>query len=185
MQKLLDAGAAVFADKSYHAARVDDIVRAAETSHGTFYLYFANKEDLFSALVGDVADRLATLTESLEPITADEKGVASLRTWIAEFCALYSTHGSVIRTWTEAESDESEAGQIGADVLTAIASSLAAHVEDPPDDIDTEVAAMAMVAMVERFNYFGATGQIGADSDEAVETLAELAHGALFGAQAS
>ncbi len=183
MQKLLDAGATVFARKGYHAARVDDIVKVAKTSHGTFYLYFSNKEDLFAALVGEVADRLETLTESLEPIGPDEEGMATLRTWIAEFCALYSSHGSVIRTWTEAESDDSEAGQIAADVLTTIASSFAAHIEGAPDDIDTEVAAMALVAMVERFNYFGATGQIGTNSDEVVDTLAELAHGALFGSR--
>jgi AcrR family transcriptional regulator len=38
MQRLLDAGVEVFAARGYHAARVDDIVKVAETSHGTFYL---------------------------------------------------------------------------------------------------------------------------------------------------
>lgn len=181
MQRLLDAGATVFAKKGYHAARVDDIVKVAKTSHGTFYLYFSNKEDLFASLVGEVATRLEALTESLGPITPDVEGRATLHIWIGEFCELYTTHGSVIRTWTEAESDESEAGQIGVDTLTAIASELASHIQGAPDDIDAEVAAMALVAMVERFNYFDATGQVGADPTDAVETLAELAHGALFG----
>ncbi len=57
MRKLLDAGMRVFAERGYHAARVDDIVRAARTSHGTFYLYFANKEDLLRALAVEI-DRL-------------------------------------------------------------------------------------------------------------------------------
>ncbi|MGZ4756785.1 MAG: TetR/AcrR family transcriptional regulator, partial [Acidimicrobiia bacterium] len=39
MRKLLAAGSQVFAAKGYHATRVDDIVKVAETSHGTFYLY--------------------------------------------------------------------------------------------------------------------------------------------------
>lgn len=55
-RRLLDAGIDVFARRGFHAARVDDIVKAAKTSHGTFYLYFSNKEDLFAALVADVAD---------------------------------------------------------------------------------------------------------------------------------
>src|SRR5215208_7747217 len=50
VRRLLDAGAEVFAARGYHAARVDHIVRQARTSHGTFYLYFASKEDLFRAL---------------------------------------------------------------------------------------------------------------------------------------
>src|SRR6516164_10918740 len=53
LRRLLDAGLRVFARRGYHAARVDDIVRAARTSHGTFYLYFANKEDLLRALAVD------------------------------------------------------------------------------------------------------------------------------------
>src|SRR5205823_9576442 len=43
VRKLLDAGIEVFGTKGYFPARVDDIVKVARTSHGTFYLYFANK----------------------------------------------------------------------------------------------------------------------------------------------
>jgi AcrR family transcriptional regulator len=49
MKRLLDAGMRVCAERGYHVARVDDIVRAARTSHGMFSLYFANKEDLLCA----------------------------------------------------------------------------------------------------------------------------------------
>ena len=58
MRRLLDAGMRVFAERGYHAARVDDIVRAARTSHGTFYLYFANKEDLLRALAVECAQEM-------------------------------------------------------------------------------------------------------------------------------
>ena len=68
MRQLLDAGAEVFAAKGYHAARVDDIVKLAETSHGTFYLYFSNKEELFRALAAEVADEMQALAESLGPL---------------------------------------------------------------------------------------------------------------------
>ncbi len=53
MRRLLDAGMAEFDQNGLQAVRVDDIVRRARTSHGTFYLYFKNKEDLFR--VHDVA----------------------------------------------------------------------------------------------------------------------------------
>src|SRR5262245_44453372 len=65
LRRLLDAGVKVFADRGYHAARVDDIVKLAKTSHGTFYLYFSNKEDLFRALVGEVAEEMERLAETL------------------------------------------------------------------------------------------------------------------------
>src|SRR6058998_1786043 len=81
MRKLLDAAMVVFEKRGYHAARVDDIVKVARTSHGTFYLYFANKEDLFRALLTDVAEEVTGLLGSLAPITADDDGYRELRQW--------------------------------------------------------------------------------------------------------
>src|ERR1700736_900506 len=74
LRKLLDAGMATFEARGYHAARVDDIVKVANTSHGTFYLYFANKEDLFWALLADVSDEMIALSASLGPVPAGRKG---------------------------------------------------------------------------------------------------------------
>ena len=47
VRKLLEAALAEFDDRGFQAVRVDDVVRRAKTSHGTFYLYFASKDDLF------------------------------------------------------------------------------------------------------------------------------------------
>jgi AcrR family transcriptional regulator len=181
MRKLLDAGVKVFSTKGYHSARVDDIVKVAKTSHGTFYLYFANKEDLFAALVQDVGDRLTELTASLEPIGPDDAGKAVLRSWIGEFVAVYDEYGSIIRTWTEAEVDESAAGQVGAGVLTNIASALADHLQDVPADTDADVAGLAVVALVERMNYFVHTGQVTHDRARVVRVLADVTHAGIFG----
>src|SRR3954449_13370074 len=78
VRKLLDAGITVFGTKGYHSARVDDVVKVAKTSHGTFYLYFSNKEDLFRALALDVAEELRTLVDSLAPLTDDAEGYEAL-----------------------------------------------------------------------------------------------------------
>ena len=47
VRKLLEAGLIEFEERGFSGVRVDDVVRRAGISHGTFYLYFANKEDLF------------------------------------------------------------------------------------------------------------------------------------------
>src|SRR6476469_2681053 len=74
LRRLLDAGAKVFAERGLHAARVDDVVKAAKTSHGTFYLYFANKEDLFRALALDVAERMVELAAEFPAFSPDGDG---------------------------------------------------------------------------------------------------------------
>ncbi len=48
---LLRAAQAVFAQKGYHAATVDDITRAAGVAKGTFYLYFREKREVFYEIV--------------------------------------------------------------------------------------------------------------------------------------
>src|SRR6266478_4843502 len=53
LRNLLEAGLAEFDERGFQAVRVDDIVRRAQISHGTFYLYFANKDDLFRTLLRD------------------------------------------------------------------------------------------------------------------------------------
>jgi AcrR family transcriptional regulator len=182
MRKLLDAGIGVFAARGYHAARVDDVVKAAHTSHGTFYLYFANKEDLFQALVADVAEQMATLAGSLGPVTADAAGRTELRAWLARFTDLYEHYGTVLRTWTEAEIDASEMGRVGTDLLGDLAGAVAAAVR-PADihGIDATIATIAMVAMVERFNYFVLSEQVDAHRAEMLDTLAAVMHDGLFG----
>src|SRR4029079_14238418 len=102
-RRLLDAGEQVFANKGFHGARVDDIVKLADTSHGTFYLYFANKDDLFHGLAREVAADMVHHAGTLGPITPDDDGRAALRQWLSGFSDRYVQHAAVIRAWTEAE----------------------------------------------------------------------------------
>jgi len=64
-QALIEAAVAVFSAKGVSAASVDDIVRAAGVAKGTFYLYFATKDDAVNAvatsMVEGVADRIGAV----------------------------------------------------------------------------------------------------------------------------
>src|SRR3954470_14533892 len=167
MQRLLDAGVEVFAKRGYHAARVDDIVKVAKTSHGTFYLYFANKEDLFRALTEDVTEEMGALIDSLGALTPDADGKAELRSWLAKFAELHRHYGPVIRAWTEAEIDATSFGRAGDGVLGELAATLGARIAASPGiDIDARVAALALVAMIERSSYYKITGQLGSADDD-------------------
>ena len=182
MRQLLDAGVEVFATKGYFAARVDDIVKLAHTSHGTFYLYFANKEELFRALAAEVADEMYTLAESLGPLEPGPGGQESLRAWIARFADLYERYGPVIRAWTEAEIGSHEFGRLGNDVMVRFTRVLTVRIgEAAPADLDPIIAAVALVAMFERLNYYALAGQVSARRDEIVTTLAQVTQRAVFG----
>jgi AcrR family transcriptional regulator len=154
MRKLLDAGMVVFERRGYHAARVDDIVKVAKTSHGTFYLYFSNKEDLFRALLADVARELTDLAESLpEKIAPGADGYTALREWIARFIDIYDHYGPVIRAWTEAETEDSDLGRLGNEVTGEFASAIIGRLSKAAvDAAHPQLAAMAAIARIERLN---------------------------------
>jgi len=55
--KLLAAARKVFAEKGLGAATARDIVRETDLASGTFYNYFTDKNDVFRALIAELADK--------------------------------------------------------------------------------------------------------------------------------
>jgi AcrR family transcriptional regulator len=50
-QELLAAALDLFVERGFASTRLEDVARCAGVSKGTLYLYFANKEELFKAVV--------------------------------------------------------------------------------------------------------------------------------------
>ncbi len=77
--EILDAALAVFTDKGFEVARVEDIAAAAKLSKGAVYLYFDSKEELLRGLIereiAPIASRLAALANAG---TADPKAAVRL-----------------------------------------------------------------------------------------------------------
>ncbi len=64
-QRLLEAAERVFGDLGYHDASIVKITEAAGVAHGTFYLYFGSKQEIFDELVRDLSRRIRhTMTEA-------------------------------------------------------------------------------------------------------------------------
>ena len=82
--KLLAAARKVFAEKGLGAATARDIVRATDLASGTFYNYFDSKEEVFAALVEELAKkaRLAVREQRREPgRTVEQRVEAAYRTY--------------------------------------------------------------------------------------------------------
>lgn len=165
--RLLEAGAKVLPARGYHDARVDDIVATAGVSHGTFYRYFANKDDFFRVLAEGAATRMIELIDRLDL----DAGADGLRTWLQDWMAAYVVDGGVISTWQEMQTNE-ELGafsqQVAASVFTRLVRLL-----DRRDFGDPTVDAVTFLAIIERVPYsvhtLGFTSQ-----DEAIESMVTL-----------
>ena len=58
---LLNIAAETFAEKGYHETKISTIVRKANVTQPTFYLYFKNKDAIFQELVHHFQDQLFQL----------------------------------------------------------------------------------------------------------------------------
>src|SRR5215468_6463242 len=125
LRNLLEAGLAEFDERGFQAVRVDDIVRRAQISHGTFYLYFSNKEDLFKALLRDALHDMSLVTDEFPVVTRNAAGLAALRRWVHEFCETYAAHAAVIRTLSQAEIVGEEVWGDGLKLLFRLAEAMA------------------------------------------------------------
>jgi AcrR family transcriptional regulator len=181
MRKLLDAAMRVFAERGFHAARVDDIVRAARTSHGTFYLYFANKEDLLRALAVECAHEMDALAVGLGAVPRDARGAAELRRFFDGFLTTYGRYGPVIRAWMEGHVADRDATALGVRAFTDIASALANRLDEAGAPADRATIS-ALMAMLERSAYFLVSRQLEVDADELLDSLTTLVHRGFFGA---
>ncbi len=90
------------------------------------------------------------------------------------FTDVYIRTGPVIRAWTEAEIVASTVGQLGTNVWAAFTGALADRLQQHArrSGLDPAVAALAIVAMVERANYYCVTQQVGVTDGQLPSTLA-------------
>jgi AcrR family transcriptional regulator len=183
LRRLLEAAIVVFDERGYHAARVDDIVKVAETSHGTFYLYFESKENLFLALVGDVTDEMHDLAEALPLIKPSRAGYLELRDWLGRFYDIYEHYHPVIRAWTEANAQNTDLARTGALVLRRFINQLVRRIGESDRAVidDPETAALAMVSMVERVSFYAVVGMVPVERDALLDSLTTILHVGLFG----
>ena len=102
--ELVDAAAEVFMEKGYAAATVADITSRAGSSHGTFYVYFDSKEDIFDAVAQDrvmlAFDSVKECAEQVErPAIERIREILKMNSepeisgwWVEEFNRLHLTH---------------------------------------------------------------------------------------------
>ena len=183
MRRLLDAAMIAFDQRGYYDTRINDVVKIAKTSHGTFYLYFSNKEDLLRALVTEAGIDAQHLAGALDrpPELGGTPQWSDVRGWIAAYSELWTRYAPLFRAWTDLATIDPSLLEILRQTLTLMSDALERQIglgaSDPT--IDSDTASMAVLAMLDRFHYMREF--VGQPVDEvALDTLATMVHRSLF-----
>jgi AcrR family transcriptional regulator len=84
-EQILEGAKRVFMTVGFDAASINDITREAGVSKGTIYVYFANKDDLFAALMERERARVGqSMQDMLSSIDSAEEGLRRLGMGFAE-----------------------------------------------------------------------------------------------------
>jgi len=201
VRRLLDAGLGEFDERGFQAVRVDDVVRRAKTSHGTFYLYFANKDDLFRTLLQDALYDMQIITDEFPIVTSNPAGRAALRQWIRKFTDTYAAHATVIRILSQAEIVGEEVYGDGLRLLFKLSEAIAQGMtaarrpaaaaaagggavaggapegESPDGSEHAELTALACLMMLERINYLLSV-EVRLPKDEMIDRLSAIIYAA-------
>lgn len=133
------------------------MVQRAGASHGTFYLYFASKEDLFKALFRDALHDLEMVTGDFPVVTRDRGGRAALRRWVMNFIDAYVVHAPVMRIIIQAEpvQDVFEDGmRLLFGLSEAITTGMTAAIRSAPGPQEhAELTATACLLMLQQVSY--------------------------------
>ncbi len=78
-EKMLDAAVELFGRRRFHEVRMEDIAAEAEVGKGTIYRYFADKEELYLALLDRASQQYrALLDEEVAKATTPQKKLRAL-----------------------------------------------------------------------------------------------------------
>lgn len=156
-ERLMLAARESFGELGFASTRVDDIVKRAGTSHGTFYTYFEDKRDVLLALTEQAAGVIYGTAVAPLLRSAVRSPRDAVRARVAAFFRTYTDQADIVRTWNQASGMHREVDEVRGRIRDSIIGAVARLLGEDKErglifaEVDIEIAAVALVAMVEEF----------------------------------
>lgn len=179
-ERLLSAAREVFEEQGFLETKVSDICAKANTAHGTFYIYFESKEDIFYALVDRIAlkrHQVTAVPDNLEGTVAD-RFAYTLRQYFADVRASRRWTRIVEQVATLDDKMRQHRLEIRKEFRDRILHGIE-HLQDQglaDRDIHAEITAEAIVSMLNNFAYMNTVmaEEENYDIEDVIETLTHV-----------
>ena len=163
---LLEAARDVFVSRGYHGTRVDDIVDAANVSHGAFYRYFKNKDELAHLLAAQAMRTVSAAFLEIPELTNGGASRPALRRWLRTYNRAQVNEAAMIRVWVDAALQDDSLLADSASVLDWGRRRMA-HFLRTRDFGDPDTDAVVLLALIDSFG-------VGEASSRAVDGAASI-----------
>ena len=177
---ILRAAEEVFSQKGFFGTTIAEIVERAGVSRGTFYLYFKNREEVFSAILSRVVGEMFMLSASRQSGTARERVESANRAYLENF----RRHSAFMRSVIQVATFDTDVAKTLNGLRGKFIERIRIHLEkclarDQCQDLDPKIASFLLVIMVEFAAYswlsFGwEPGDEPFDFDKVVKEASEI-----------
>jgi AcrR family transcriptional regulator len=184
LAKLRDAAVAEFSAYGYHGARVARVAKRAGTSHGTFYVYFQDKNDLLLALQSEIIEEADELLERMPALEPGPDGWAALHAWLEEVCTVFLDQAPIRWAVLDAliEDADPRISSRGLRAQRHWTTLLADRIRATGTTaIDPYLAAVCLINVLDNAVRSVFRSQLVVSRNELVDALTELFHRTVFG----
>ncbi len=180
-RRLLEAALRRFAEAGFHETGVEEIARDAGVSRATFYQYFDSREQVVSELIEECGAALIRMVGRLGVLGPTRTGYDNLHWWLGEWAYIYDKYATVFVEWAHIDGPHTPLRPMVARFVERFVERLAPKLKSfGVSDLDPPSAALLLVTVVERFNYFRVTQPIRVSDDRMLDTLAVSVQRYLF-----
>jgi AcrR family transcriptional regulator len=189
-RRLLDATAALLADRGVLELRVVDIARAVGTSSSTYYQYFRDVDEAVLELADEIGRRdVEPLARVLDEPWNAAQGLERARALVDRFIHVWDDHSAVLRTRNLAAQEGDQRfretrNRTNRPFLEGFAAQVRAHQAEGriAPDLSPMAAAAALMALIERMAAFHSDlVSLGVSRDDVVETTARIVFDTVVG----
>ncbi len=181
LQRILDAAQESFAENGYQSTSVAEIISRAGIGHGTFWLYFHNKDDLLKFMVRGMIEEFEALAwygeNNLEkfPVRSLPEVKEILRGVMEIFERYTDIHPFIVQASLESEEFQATLEELNQPFVRILERKLREHLEkDYCRDFDPGITARIIVTMLEYANLQWVNNNLPTDRETLVHNLSVI-----------
>jgi AcrR family transcriptional regulator len=181
-QAIVDAALRLFERRGFHSTSVDDIAGEVGISRATLYQYFESKEQLFVELLHESGANMMRVVRRLGVVGPTAEGYDNLHWWLGEWAWVYDKYSTMFVQWANVDSPRAPLRPLIAQWIQGYSARMVDRLASSDiQGLDREAAALALLAMVNRTNYWRHTTPARGLSDDVIlDTLATVVQLMLF-----
>ncbi|KAA1422295.1 TetR/AcrR family transcriptional regulator [Mumia zhuanghuii] len=176
--RLVSAARTVFERDGFVDARLADITSEAGTAAGSFYTYFASKDEIFTAVLEEVKEEM--LHPQVREVTGSDDPVAVITAGNRAYLESYARNAALMRLLEQVAAIDERFAEVRWQRGRAFTERNARSIRDlqqrglADPDIDADLAATALSMMVSRTAYNTYVLGEARDLDTLTDTLTRL-----------